>query len=132
MVTISTDDLLKTNEFRDGLGARWPFLSDTERIIQKDLDIQEYTDPKNDPMVPHTLVLEPALKLFKVYNGYWYWSRPSVEELRQDLRAITRRIRPDWDLSTADLREAWQRGEREEFFPYGLSLEEVFTQWGSW
>ena len=28
LVTISTDNLLQTNEFRDGLAAQWPFLSD--------------------------------------------------------------------------------------------------------
>jgi peroxiredoxin len=28
LVTISTDDLLATNENRDGLGAHWPFVSD--------------------------------------------------------------------------------------------------------
>jgi len=22
-------------------------------------------------MIPHTVVLEPALKIFKIYNGYW-------------------------------------------------------------
>ena len=73
LVTISTDNLLKTNEFRDGEGAQWPFLSDPERLVQRDLDIQEYTDPTNNPMVPHTLVLEPALKIYEIYNGYWYW-----------------------------------------------------------
>jgi hypothetical protein len=30
-------------------------LSDPERKVQKDLDIQEYTDPQNNPMIPHTL-----------------------------------------------------------------------------
>jgi len=65
-VTISTDNLLKTNEFRDGEGAQWPFLSDPERVVQRDLDIQEYTDPTNNPMIPHTLVLEPALKIHKI------------------------------------------------------------------
>src|SRR5438270_1421643 len=60
IVTISTDNLLRTNEFRDGEGAQWPFLSDPERLVQRDLDIQEYTDPTNNPMVPHTLVLEPS------------------------------------------------------------------------
>src|SRR2546427_683263 len=62
LVTISTDDLLATNENRDGLGAHWPFLSDPGRIVQKDLDIQEYTDPVHNPMVPHTLVLAPELR----------------------------------------------------------------------
>src|SRR5919109_1358392 len=41
IVTISTDNLLETNEFRDALGAQWPFLSDPGRIVQKDLDIKE-------------------------------------------------------------------------------------------
>jgi hypothetical protein len=67
--------------------------------VQKDLDIQEYTDPVHDTMVPHTLVLAPELRVHGIYNGYWYWGRPSVEELRRDLREVTRRIRPDWDLS---------------------------------
>jgi hypothetical protein len=36
-----------------------------------------------------------------VYNGYWYWGRPSMEELRRDLREITRSIRPDWEVPAA-------------------------------
>jgi len=32
LVTISTDNLLKTNEFRDGEGAQWLFLSDPARL----------------------------------------------------------------------------------------------------
>src|SRR5579875_779736 len=45
LVTISTDDRLNTNEFRDQLGAEWPFLSDPDRVIARDLEIEEYTDP---------------------------------------------------------------------------------------
>jgi peroxiredoxin len=118
IVTISTDNLIQTNEFRDALGAQWPFLSDPGRKVQKDLDIQEYTDPHNDPMIPHTIVLEPGLKVFKIYNGYWYWGRPSVEDLGGDLREMFKKIRPDWDISEPELQEAWERGERERFFPY--------------
>src|SRR6185369_13977469 len=44
LVTISTDNLVETNEFRTGVDAHWPFLSDPARKIQKDLDIAEYTD----------------------------------------------------------------------------------------
>jgi peroxiredoxin len=62
LVTISTDNLLETNEFRGGVGVRWTFLSDPGRKIQKDLDIAEYTDPQHNPMIPHTLVLEPGLR----------------------------------------------------------------------
>jgi peroxiredoxin len=127
IVTLSTDGLLETNEWRTGLGAEWPFLSDPGRIVQKDLDIREYTDPQHDPMVPHTIVLLPGLEILKIYMGYWYWGRPSVEELRADLREATRRIRPDWDLSAPGLREAWERGEKARFWPYGKSLREVFA-----
>ena len=52
LVTISTDNLLETNEFRAGVGADWTFLSDPGRKLQKDLDIAEYTDPHHDPMIP--------------------------------------------------------------------------------
>src|SRR6516162_6204392 len=81
IVTISTDDHHTLQEFRATLGAQWPFLSDPERKVQKDLDIQEYTDPENDPMIPHTLVLKPRLEVYRVYNGYWFWGRPSFVDL---------------------------------------------------
>jgi len=118
MVTISTDNLLQTKEYRSGVGAHWPFLSDPEGKVRDDLDIAEYTDPIHNPLVPYTLVLEPGLRVFKLYNGYWYFARPTVEELRQDLRSVLRKCRPDWDLSDPELRAAWQRGEKQRFYPY--------------
>lgn len=128
IVTISTDNLLELNEMRDGLGAGWPFLSDPGRTVQKDLDIAEYTDPRHDPMIPYTLVLEPGLRIYSMYNGYWYWGRPSNEDLRRDLREVTRRIRPDWDLATPGLREKWEQGQRDDdFWPYGRSIREVLA-----
>jgi peroxiredoxin len=107
IVAISTDNILETNEFRDAVGAQWTFLSDSGRKIQQDLDIQEYTDPHHNPMIPHTLVLKPGLVIYSIYNGDWFWGRPSTEDLRRALRAITREIRPDWDLSAPGLRENW-------------------------
>jgi peroxiredoxin len=115
IATISTDDHHTIQEFRASVGAQWPFLSDPGRTLQRDLDIKEYTDPEHDPMIPHTLVLKPGLIIHSVYNGYWFWGRPSVEDLRQDLRTVTRAIRPDWDLSTPGLREAWEGGDRSSF-----------------
>jgi len=58
---------------RDGVGAHWTFLSDPGRKVQKDLDIAEYTDPEHNPMIPHVIVLEPGLVVFKIYNGYWFF-----------------------------------------------------------
>ena len=102
IATISTDDHHTLQEFRASVGAQWPFLSDPERTVQKDLDIQEYTDPENNPMIPHTLVLKPGLVIHSIYNGYWFWGRPSIADLWQDLRAVTREIRPDWDSASRD------------------------------
>jgi peroxiredoxin len=90
LVTISTDNITETNEYRSGLGAHWPFLSDPGRKVQKDLDIAEYTDPLHNPMIPHVIVLEPGLVIYKIYMGYWFFGRPTMEDLRQDLRALPR------------------------------------------
>ncbi len=118
LVTISTDSQLESLEWRTRLGAHWPFLSDEKRKIQKELEIKEYTDPEHDPMVPHTIVLEPGLKIYKIYNGYWYWGRPTPEELRQDFRAISQKVRPDWDLSDPKVKEQWKKGNTSFFHPY--------------
>jgi peroxiredoxin len=118
IVTISTDNIIETAEFRASVGAQWTFLSDAGRKVQKDLQIQEYTDPHHDPMIPHTFVLKPGLVIYRIYNGYWFWGRPSFEELRRDLREVTRQIRPDWDLAAPGLREAWDAGDHSMHHPY--------------
>ena len=115
IATIATDEHHTLQEFRASVGAQWPFLSDPARIVQKDLDIQEYTDPEHDPMIPHTLVLKPGLVVHTVYNGYWFWGRPSLEDLWHDLRAAFSEIRRDWDLSAPGLREAWEAGDYSPF-----------------
>ncbi|GES45923.1 hypothetical protein RsS62_51750 [Rhizobium dioscoreae] len=124
MVTISTDAIAETHEYRSGVGAHWTFLADPRRIIQKDLDIAEYTDPVHNPMIPHVIVLEPKLIVHKVYNGYWFFGRPTVEELRQDLRSVCMKCFADWDITRPELRDAWSEGRKELFFPYG----QTFTQ----
>jgi peroxiredoxin len=116
IVTISTDDVQTTQEFRTSVNAPWTFLSDAGRRVQKALDIQEYTDPHHDPMVPHTFVLKPRLVIHSVYNGYWFWGRPSSAELWSDLREATREIRPDWNLGASVLRPAWEAGDQSRFF----------------
>src|SRR6195952_5509399 len=118
IATIATDEHHVLQEFRASVGAQWPFLSDPGRIVQKDLDIQEYTEPEHDPMIPHTLVLKPGLVVHSVYNGYWFWGRPSTEDLRRDLREVTREIRPDWDLADPGLRSEWEAGDKSRFYPY--------------
>jgi peroxiredoxin len=128
LVTISTDNLLETHEYRTGVGAHWTFLSDAGRVVQKDLDIAEYTDPFHNPMIPHVIVLEPKLVIYKIYMGYWFFGRPTVEELRQDLRAVLRKCRPDWDITAPELKAAWEQGRKELFYPYGKTLAETLAE----
>jgi peroxiredoxin len=68
IVTISTDNITETTEYPSGVGAHWPFLSDAGRMVQKDLDIAEYTDPDHNPMIPHTIV--PSLA--------WWFTRSTT------------------------------------------------------
>ncbi|HEX9305559.1 MAG TPA: redoxin domain-containing protein [Thermoanaerobaculia bacterium] len=128
LVTITTDNLLETNEVRSGVGAHWPFLSDPGRKIQKELEIAEYTDPMHNPMIPHTIVLEPGLVVYKIYVGYWFFGRPTIEELRLDLRTVLQKCRPDWDITKPELKAEWERGEKKRFFPYGKSYAQLFAE----
>jgi peroxiredoxin len=128
LVTISTDNITDTNEFRTGVGAHWPFLSDPRRIIQKELDIAEYTDAQHNPIIPHTIVLEPGLVVYKIYMGYWFFGRPTVEDLRQDLRTVTRKCRPDWDITVPEMKAAWDQGRKELFYPYGKNYGQTISE----
>jgi hypothetical protein len=76
MVTITTTDPQEALNCRNGVGAGWPFLADPGRVLQRDLDIAEYTDPAHHQIVPHTIVCEPGLIDHKLYNGYWFFGRP--------------------------------------------------------
>jgi peroxiredoxin len=120
MVTITTADPQEALNYRNGVGAEWPFLADPGRVVQRDLGIAENTDPAHDQLVPHTIVCEPGLSVYKVDNGDWFFGRPTVEELRQDLRAVLMRHHWDWDLSDPEVRAAWERGEIERFYPHEL------------
>lgn len=131
VVTITTDDWHTTNNYRQQTSAHWPFLYDEKRVVQKDLDIKEYTDTTHDVMIPHTIVLGRDLKVFKVYNGYYYWGRPSTAELHADLRTIARDTYSDWDITTPELREKWKKGDKSDFYPYGensISMETLMLQ----
>src|SRR5690348_17709 len=63
-------------------------------------------------MIPHTFLLGPGLKIHKIWNGYYYRGRPSVYELHQELRELTRSIRADWDLSNPEPKRKWDAGDK--------------------
>jgi len=70
-------------------------------------------------MIPHVVVLEPGLIVLKIYNGYWFFGRSTLEELRQDLRVVLRKCRPDWDITAPELTADWEKGEHGRFYPDG-------------
>jgi hypothetical protein len=46
--------------------------------------------------IPYTFVLDAGQVIHKIHNGWWYLGRPTVEELRMDLRALMARRREWW------------------------------------
>jgi hypothetical protein len=54
--------------------------------------------------VPHTAILSPGLRIEKVYVGYWFWGRPSPEQLWVDLQELHGRIKGDYDPTRAEAR----------------------------
>jgi peroxiredoxin/cold shock CspA family protein len=89
LVTVSTDPPMVQAAFRAGLGARWPFLSDRQRDITRRIDILDETEGEYAYTAqPHTFVLRPDLSIHKVYDGWFFVGRPTLEELRHDLREI--------------------------------------------
>ena len=115
IATISTDEHHTSQEFRASVGAQWPFLADPGRIVQKDLEIQEYTDPDNDPMIPHTLVLKP---------GSWSTASTTATGSGVARRSPTSgttcatcrpRSARTGTSSAPGLREAWDAGDRSPF-----------------
>jgi peroxiredoxin len=127
LVTISTDNSSKPAS-STGVGAHWTFLSDPGRKVQKDVDIAEYTDEQHSPMIPHTLVLEPGLRVYKIYKGYWSSAGPPSRScVSISVRCCGGAV-PDWDIGGAEQRAAWARGEKATFYPYGKEQAEVLAE----
>ncbi len=92
MITVSVDDKYAANEMRNKLNANWPFLLDPERKLLHQLGMVDQTDPiHGEIFIPYTFVLDRDRTIYKIYNGWWFVGRPTVEELRMDLRALMSR-----------------------------------------
>jgi peroxiredoxin len=100
MLSLSVDPPKVAEAFRFGLQARWTFLCDPERTILERLGLRETTDTYHDPYVPAVFVLRPDLSVHRHYNGYWFWGRPTLDELTRDLREVSAQVRPDRDAPT--------------------------------
>lgn len=91
----------------------WTFLADEDLELQRHFDIREYTDTHHhNAVVPHTLILSPGLRIERVHVGYWFWGRPSPEQLWLDLRELYARDKQDFDPTTPEARAAWEKAQK--------------------
>ncbi|WP_017319355.1 redoxin domain-containing protein [Mastigocladopsis repens] len=89
LVTVSADSPIAQAAFRAGLGAQWTFLSDEKREVIRQIHILDETEGEYAYRAqPYTFVLRPDLTIHKIYNGWFFVGRPTLEELRLDLRTI--------------------------------------------
>lgn len=96
LAVVSVDSVAVNDAFRTGLGATFPFLSDEEREVIKMLDMTETSKSRGVTAMPYTFSLLPDLTIHNLYCGYWYLGRPTLDEVRMDLRAMLKRVRPDF------------------------------------
>ena len=110
LVTVLPNEAHDVYKLKLSTGATWTYLQDEELQVQRTFAIDEYTDPHHDATVPHTLILSPGLGIEQVYVGYWFWGRPSAEQLWADLGEVFARIKSDYDPTTSEARAAFAAG----------------------
>ena len=99
LAVVSTDPPEVSAAFRTGLGATYTFLSDESREAIRRLEIMEVTPPDFKyglVALPYTFCLAPDLTIHSIYDGWWFVGRPTLEELRQDLRSLMKAYRNDY------------------------------------
>lgn len=100
LAVVSTDPPEISAAFRTGLDATFVFLSDHERHAIRQLDMAEVTPPEFKYgllALPFTFSLGPDLTIHAIYDGWWFVGRPTLEELRQDMRALLKACRAEHD-----------------------------------
>ncbi len=50
-----------------------------------------------------------------------------MEDLRQELRAVTKKCLPDWDITTLELKAAWQQERKDLFYPYSKTYVQTLA-----
>lgn len=109
LAAISTDPPEVSAAFRTGLAATYTFLSDHDRHAIRQLEIVEVTpaDFKYGLVaLPYTFSLAPDLTIHAIYDGWWFVGRPTLEELRQDMRTLMKACREDYHYNGPTLATA--------------------------
>lgn len=119
LVAIAVQAPMVQAAFRAGLGAAFPFLADEERRVLTTLDLVDATEGEYaNTARPYAFVLRPDLTIHAQYDGWFFVGRPTLEELRQDLRAMMASLRyypyEAWTTEAVQAvripQTAWQNG----------------------
>jgi hypothetical protein len=51
-----------------------------------------------------------------------------LEDLCHDLRVVLKKCRPDWDITTIELKAAWAEGRKELFHHYGKTFAQTLAE----
>ncbi len=57
--------------------------------------------------------LELGLVIYHIDNGDWFFGPPTLEDLRHDISVVTKKSRPEWDVTTPALKSAWQQDRKD-------------------
>ena len=80
-------------------GAYWTYLCDTDLEVQRTSTSTSTPTPTTTTRGAAHARARPGLEIEKVYVGYWFWGRPSPDQLWADLQelcaAALSRLRPD-------------------------------------
>jgi len=41
---------------------------------------------------------------------------------------VLKKCRPDWDITTPEMKAAWQQGQKELFYPYGKTYAQTIAE----
>jgi len=104
LLSVGVDPPAVQAAFRAGLGADWPFLSDEDRSLTRRLGLLDTTEGEHAYRSrPYAFVLGPEGTVHTTYDGWYFVGRPTLDELRRDLRAIlSHRSSYDYDAWTKD------------------------------
>jgi len=137
LAVVSADPPIVQAAFRAGLGAQWQFLSDEQREIIKQINILDETEGEYAYRAqPYTFVLRPDLTIYKIYNGWFFVGRPTLDELRLDLRALME-ARSDYRYEAYNTPEVkqiripqqeWKNGA-PSLGATGLSIAQGIVRW---
>jgi peroxiredoxin len=99
LAAVSVDPPQVQEAFKAGLGAQFPFLSDTKLILTDELGIRETTDKRHGSLpVPFTFALLPDLMIHRIFNGWYFVGRPTPDELRITIREMIGKTVEDADF----------------------------------